>query len=201
MESVATIASDSASSSNYSQTAQSYYSEWRSLAIDPTEKHTLLSYQWRSSYGLLYNTYPDVLLGLNFIPQSLYSMQSAWYPTVSQLFGVPLDNRHSYTKSDWEMWTAATCSPSTRRLFVNALAYWLNSTSTDRPFTDLYETIDTGSYPASPGPIYFNARPVVGGHFSLLALVRRDEMGGGNPSMSGGSDVMSSGNGTMTRSG
>ncbi len=84
---------------------------------------------------------------------------------------------------------------------MNALAYWLNSTSTDRPFTDLYETIDTGSYPASPGPIYFNARPVAGGHFSLLALVRRDEMGGGNPSMSGGSEMMSSGNGTMTRSG
>ena len=51
-----------------------------------------------------------------------------------------------------------------------------------RTFTDLYETIDAGSYPASPSPIYFNARPVAGGHYSLLSLLRRDQIGGGaNP--------------------
>lgn len=69
---------------------------------------------------------------------------------------------------------------------------------TDRPFTDLYETVDTVSYPASTGSIYFNARPVAGGHSSLLALVRRDELGGGNSSMSGGNGIVSRGNGTMT---
>lgn len=155
---------------NFSTTASNYYSQWEYFAIDPSERHTLLAYEWRSSYGLLYNTYPDKLLNLGIIPESLYSMQSEWYATISQIFGIPLDNRHSYTKSDWEMWTAATCSPSTRRLFVSALGYWLNYTSNDRPFSDLYETIDTGSYPVSPSPVYFNARPVTGGHFSLLAL-------------------------------
>ena len=94
-------------------------------------------------------------------------MQSAFYPTISQVFGIPLDSRHSYTKSDWEMWTAATCSPSTRRLFVNGLAYWLNNTDTDLPFADLYQTIGTGSFPVGDT---FTARPVVGGHFRLLAL-------------------------------
>lgn len=104
-------------------------------------------------------------------------MQSAWYPTVSQIFGIPLDNRHSYTKSDWEMWTAATCSPSTRRLFVDAIAYWLNYTTTDLPFTDLYNTIDTGGYPNDDNgnPIYFIARPVQGGQFALLALGAKGE--------------------------
>ena len=178
MANIATIAVDLASSTSYSSTASSFYAQWEAFAIDPSGRHTLLSYQWRSSSGLLYNTFPNLLLDLNLIPQSLYDMQSAWYPTTSQIFGIPLDNRHSYTKSDWEMWTAATCSPETRRLFVNALASWLNATDTDRPFSDLYETVDTGSYPASPGPIYFNARPVVGGHFSLLALERRAQIGG-----------------------
>ena len=179
MSNIATIAGDTASAQNYSSTASSFYSQWEEFAIDPSERHTVLSYQWRSSYGLLYNTFPNMLLNLNLIPQSLYDMQSDWYPTVSQIFGVPLDNRHSYTKSDWEMWTAATCSPETRRLFVNALGYWLNQTSTDRPFTDLYETVDTGSYPANPPPILFRARPTVGGHYSLLSLLRRDQIGGG----------------------
>ncbi|MCJ1257038.1 hypothetical protein MMC24_004863 [Lignoscripta atroalba] len=159
----------------FTSTALEYIQQWEYLAIDPSGRHTLLSYEWRSSYGLLYNIYPDKLLNLGIIPQRIYDMQSDWYPTISQVFGIPLDSRHSYTKSDWELWTAATCSPSTRRLFVNSLAYWLNNTATDRAFTDLYETIDDGSYPVSPTPIYFIARPVAGGHFSLLALFRAGE--------------------------
>ena len=177
MSFISTLANDPNSSQNYSSTASNLYNQWESLAIDPSEKHTILSYQWRSSYGLLYNIYPDVLLDLNLIPSSLFDMQSNYYPTVSQVFGVPLDSRHSYTKSDWEMWTAATCSPETRRLFVNALGYWLNDTTTSMPFTDLYDTIDMGGYPVSPSPVTFIARPVVGGHFSLLALERKGQLG------------------------
>lgn len=64
------------------------------------------------------------------------------------------------------MWTAATCEPATRRLFINGLAYWLNDTTSAGPFSDLYDTISTGEQPT----IVFNARPVVGGHFALLAL-------------------------------
>ncbi|KAL8691886.1 MAG: hypothetical protein Q9218_002991 [Villophora microphyllina] len=186
MAEIATVANDLKSAANYSATAQSFYTQWEELAIDPSGTHTLLSYQWRSSYSLLYNTYPSLLLNLSIIPNSLFEMQSAFYPSVSQIFGIPLDNRHSYTKSDESLWTAATCSPETRRLFVNGLGYWLNETSTDRPFTDLFETIDEGSYPASPSPIYFIARPVAGGHFSLLALDKSRQLGG----MSGNGTTM-----------
>ena len=170
MAEISTIANDPTSAVNYSSTAQSFYSQWEEFAIDPSGTHTLLSYQWRSSWSLLYNTYPSLLLNLSIVSQSLFDMQSAWYPQVSQVFGVPLDNRHSYTKSDESLWTAATCSPETRRLFVNGLGYWLNMTSTDRAFSDLFETIDEGNYPVSPESIFFIARPVAGGHFSLLAL-------------------------------
>lgn len=193
MAAVATVTGASTDAQNFTTTAAAYIRQWEYYAVDPSGRHTLLSYEWRSSYGLLYNIYPDKLLSLNIVPQRIYDMQSAWYPTISQVFGVPLDTRHSYTKSDWEMWTAATCSPSTRRLFVNALAYWLNNTVTDRPFTDLYETIDDGSYPVSPGPIFFNARPVAGGHFSLLAL--------GKVGMDSLTGTMVNGSGTGTGSG
>ncbi|KAL8940220.1 MAG: hypothetical protein Q9216_002929 [Gyalolechia sp. 2 TL-2023] len=177
MSEIARIVDDPVSAENYSSTASSFYTQWESYAIDPSGNHTLLSYQWRSSYSLLYNIYPALLLNLSIIPDSLYEMQSTFYPSVSQLFGVPLDNRHSYTKSDESLWTAATCGPETRRLFVNGLGYWLNATGTDRPFTDLFETIGEGGYPVSPDPVTFIARPVAGGHFSLLALAKSKAMG------------------------
>ncbi|KAF3760914.1 glutaminase A, partial [Cryphonectria parasitica EP155] len=172
MSAIARIAGEAADVANFSTTATQYYQNWTYFAIDPSENHTMLSYEWRSSWGLLYNVFFDKLLDLGIIDSSLYDMQSAWYATVSQVFGVPLDNRHHYTKSDWELWTAATCSPETRRLFVNGLAYWLNFTSTEYPFSDLYEVIADGSYPEVPDNIEFKARPVVGGHFSLLSLYR-----------------------------
>ena len=160
MSKIASVVGDSAGAANYSATASDYFAQWETLAVDPSGMHTVLSYEWRSSWGLLYNIYPDKLLDLGIIPQDLYDMQSAWYPAVSQVFGVPLDSRHHYTKSDWEMWTAATCEPSTRRLFVNGLAYWLNGTSSGVPFSDLYETVADGDQPVSPDIVDFQARPV-----------------------------------------
>lgn len=179
MAEIASLTDHAEDAAKYSSTATSFYKQWETLAIAPEGTHTLLAYQWRSSYSLLYNIYPALLLNLSIIPDSLYEMQSSFYPSVSQIFGVPLDNRHSYTKSDESLWTAATCSPQTRRLFVNALGYWLNATSTDRPFTDLFETIGEGGYPVSPTPISLGARPVTGGHFSLLALEKGRRVFGG----------------------
>ncbi|KAK2615490.1 hypothetical protein N8I77_002240 [Diaporthe amygdali] len=169
MGAIAQVVDQPGDAANFSAIASDYYGQWEGLAIDPTEQHTLLSYQWRSSWGLLYNTYMDKLLDLGVVKPELYKMQSDWYSTVSQIFGIPLDSRHLYTKSDWEMWVAATCEPGTRRLFVTALAHWLNSTSTEFPLTDLYNVVGSGGYPED---LVFKARPVVGGHFSLLALYR-----------------------------
>lgn len=156
----------------FSAAASDYIRKWEYLAVDPSENHTVLAYGWRSSWGLLYNIFPDKLLDIDVVPQSIYDMQSNWYAQVSQIFGVPLDSRHSLTKSDWEMWAAATCEPSTRRLFEDAIAYWLNVTATDLPFTDLYNTVGNGDYPNTDdgNPIKFSTRPVQGGTFALLAL-------------------------------
>jgi len=49
--------------------------------------------------GLLYNLYGDKVLNLKLVPQAVYDMQSAFYPTVAGKYGVPLDTRHNYTKS------------------------------------------------------------------------------------------------------
>lgn len=48
--------------------------------------------------GLLYNLWADKALSLNFVPQSIYDMQSTFYSTVFNEYGVYLDTRHTYTK-------------------------------------------------------------------------------------------------------
>jgi len=97
------------------------------------------------SPGLLYNLFADAQLGLGLVPDYVYQMQSNFYPTVANKYGVPLDTRHTYTKSDWQCFTAAISSTHTRSAFFKDLATWVNETPTNRPLTDLYDTI-SGKY-------------------------------------------------------
>ncbi|GAP90806.1 putative glutaminase A [Rosellinia necatrix] len=103
-----------------------------------------------------------------FIPDKIYQMQSDWYHNVLQRYGLPLDSRHIYTKSDWEFFAAAVASKKVRTEILQHVATWVNETATDKPLTDLYDTEGKGGFP----DIYFMARPVVGGHFAFLALER-----------------------------
>ncbi|KAK3305377.1 uncharacterized protein B0T15DRAFT_195150 [Chaetomium strumarium] len=153
----------------FCEVADRYLEGWKELGINSQANppHTTLSYGDNDSHGLLYNIYADKLLNLNFVDQSIFDMQSNFYPTVASEYGVPLDTRHTWTKSDWEMFAAAVASESTRDMFISKLANWVGTTSTDRAMTDLYDAV-TGAYPAN-GPT-FVARPVMGGMFALLAL-------------------------------
>ncbi|KAF3156366.1 hypothetical protein TWF569_006946 [Orbilia oligospora] len=103
-----------------------------------------------------------------FVPEDIYTKQSDWYTLVEQKYGLPLDSRHLYTKSDWEFFAAAISARKTRERIILSVGRWVNETSTDRPFTDLYDTEGSGGFPG----IWFMARPVVGGHFAVLALER-----------------------------
>lgn len=154
----------------YRLIADSYMPQWKEYALSRDGTHTKLAYNWQGSWGSLYNAYADSLLCFHvaeppFLPHDIYTKQSKWYDLVHQRYGLPLDSRHIYTKSDWELWTAAISSEGTRATIVEAMGSWVNETTTDRPFTDLYDS-NTGGWPG----INFMARPVVGGHFSVLAL-------------------------------
>lgn len=115
--------------------------------------------------GLLYNLYADKLLGLGLIPDSIYDMQSDFYLSKQDEYGVVLDTRNNFTKVDWQMFAAAVAKKETRDMFISKIAKWIGKTSTTRAFTDLYD-VKTGGYPKAT----FVARPVVGGVFALLAL-------------------------------
>ena len=64
------------------------------------------------------------------------------------------------------MWTAAAfgdVNPTLRTSLIEGLARFLETTEQRVPFTDWYVT-------ATARHVGFQARPVAGGHFALLAL-------------------------------
>ncbi|KAK5992210.1 Glutaminase A [Cladobotryum mycophilum] len=152
---------------DYSGIAHDYLNFWSLHGINRAQNppHSLLQYDNANTFGLLYNLYADKALGLNLVPQSVYDMQSDFYLTKQNKYGVVLDTRGQWTKADWEMFAAAVAKPDTKSMLVSKLAKWINETPTWRAFTDLYDTV-TGGYPGNQ----FTARPVVGGVYALLAF-------------------------------
>lgn len=151
--------------------------------------HAKVAYDWYGSWATIYNLYADAQLCFHldgtdispyppstqdksgktgFVPRHIYQKQSIWYHYVRQKYGLPLDSRHLYTKTDWEFFSMAVASQDVRSEILESVARWVNETVTDRPFTDLHNTEGEGEF---PGPNFF-ARPVIGGHFAFLALQR-----------------------------
>ncbi|KAF3491576.1 glutaminase [Arthroderma uncinatum] len=173
--------------------SDTYITKWEGFGFSRDGTHAKLSYDWYGSWTTLYNMFADALLcfhldgtehdththkldeqkpitpppgKVGFIPRRVYEKQSKWYGIVRQKYGLPLDSRHLYAKTDWEFFAMAVSSPSVRGEILQSVAKWVNETATDRALTDLHKTEEDGGF---PGPNFF-ARPVVGGHFAFLAL-------------------------------
>jgi hypothetical protein len=170
MSQIATAAGNSADAASYHAKAAQFITYWAAHAQDSSAAHLDLTYSGPGggdgTWGTTYNGFADRLLGTGLIPSSILAEQAAWYASVSNLFGLPLQVPHSYAKSDWEMWTAAWLSayPVKQQLIEQVYTY-ANTTPSRVPFSDLYDTI-TGQQAG------FQARPVQGGIFALLALRR-----------------------------
>ncbi|KAI0774160.1 DUF1793-domain-containing protein [Fomes fomentarius] len=164
MSEIARLVGDTAKADNYSAIATSYVSQWQTLALASGSQHLTLAYNDNDSWGLSYNLYADKLLKTNIFPQSIYDLQTAWYSSHFNAYGVQLDTRHTYTKSDWEIWTAAlVTSTSVRDQLISAVHKYASDGQSSQPLGDWYETTNG----AVEG---FRARPVVGGHLALLVL-------------------------------
>lgn len=125
--------------------------------------YTSLTYSgdgWSQKYNLVW----DKLLGLNILPDSFYRQEIASYlPRINE-YGLPLDSRSVYTKSDWTMWVAAMAEDrQTLDRFTAPLAKFLRETPCRVPFSDFYDTcLGTAEE--------FIGRSVQGGNFMPLLM-------------------------------
>lgn len=140
------------------------------LGTDVERTHFVLQYpDMPASWKTPYNLYPDILFDLHTFPDAAYEMDDAFFESVRGEYGVALDNRQDWAKSDWNMWLAATFGKFTRDQFVDDLWMYMTNGKHNWPFSDRY--VSTSELGSTAGvPILCRARPTVGGHFALLAL-------------------------------
>jgi hypothetical protein len=164
MSKISTLAGIATDAENYLAIARGYIAQWATMAQDSTA-NLKLAYDQPATWSLKYNGYPDALLGLNLIPTKVINEEATWYAAHRNQYGVPLDLRHSYTKADWELWTAAwqRNHKSLSNGLIADVFDFANTTTSRVPFSDWYDTITA----LQQG---FQARPVVGGAFALLTL-------------------------------
>ena len=121
-----------------------------------------LAFDQPDTFSLKYNSVWDKLWGTNLFPQEFYDGEIARYKKEMLPYGVPLDSRKNYTKSDWLLWVASIAdNQGDFDLLVDSLWNSYNQTADRAPMTDWY-------YCDSAKISMFRHRTVIGGLFMKL---------------------------------
>lgn len=152
---------DSRKANKYRRAAVRMAKSWCERAVNEDGSYRL-AFDQPDTFSMKYNMVWDKIWGTRLFPQNVMRREIASNFTHFNRYGMPLDSRADYTKSDWLVWTATMAS--SRRDFERFVApLWdeYNESDSRVPMTDWYDTI-------SGYKVGFQHRTVQGGLFIKL---------------------------------
>lgn len=139
----------------YHKIAQDMAEDWEKRA--DAKDHYMLAFGEPDTWSLKYNLVWDKIFHTNLFSEKVYEKEFSWYMQKVNQYGVPLDNRADYSKSDWLCWCAAMADNQEQvEKMIYPVADYLENTKSRVPFGDWYDTV-TGKYE------HFIGRSVQGG--------------------------------------
>ena len=151
----------------YAAKAKDMAVKWEQDARDGD--HYRLAFDRPNTWSQKYNIIWDKMWNLNIFPNNVIEKELNYYLTKQNPYGLPLDSRKEYTKSDWIMWTAAMSSDiETFQKFVDPLYKYVNETVSRVPLSDWHHT-DSGEW------VGFRARSVIGGYWMQVLMQKMQD--------------------------
>ena len=141
----------------YVSTARDMAAKWKVMAYD--NDHYRLTFDKPGTWSQKYNLVWDKILGFGIFDPEIAETEIAYYLTKQNTYGLPLDSRKAYTKTDWIMWTATLADDKeTFEAFIAPVWKYMDETPVRVPMSDWV-------YTDTPRQAGFQARSVVGGYY------------------------------------
>ncbi len=125
----------------YMRIARDMALDWEKRAANKDGSYRL-AFDAEGTFSMKYNIVWDKLFGTEIMPRRVIASEVASYMNKMDRYGLPLDNREHYTKSDWLIWTATLCeNREDFERMVEPMWHAFHSSPSRVPMTDFYWTV------------------------------------------------------------